>query len=119
MADEKSMDGKDDDKAVKSPAEKVEDETPNNGDVVNAENIKATLANALKILEKYGIQAPAGASGLASSSVNGLNTGDLQRVIDQLAGAERAASGSAVQNQIVEGLPLVPFIGKKNENGIA
>src|SRR5688500_4637286 len=100
---------------VRTPAELVEEDTPQNGDVVNAESIKATLANALKILEKYGIQAPAGAAGLASSSINGLSNPDLQRITDQLASAERAASGAAGQRQVVDAIgAIVPFIGKKN-----
>gem|GEM_PF-5357105 len=75
------------------------DKPAENGEVVNAESIKANLNAALAILNKYGIQAPSGAAGLAMENVNGMTTRDLQGIVDRLAGAERAAGGAVVQRE--------------------
>ena len=95
------------------------DKPAENVEVVNAEAIKSNLRSALTILEKYGVQAPSGAAGLAYENVNGMTARDLQAVVDKIASAERAAGGAAVQQQSAEVLSnFLPFIGKKNETGL-
>lgn len=91
-----------------------------NSDVVNAANIQATLRAAISYLQKYNIPLPTGAEALSREGLNGLTVAQAQALFDQLAGAERSASGTVVQRESTNLLKnLLPMMGRNNDNGIA